>query len=44
MSSLTLAQANQIIAAALARAREAGYQPMGIVVLDESGNLKAYAP
>ncbi len=43
MSSLTLAQANQIVAAALARAREAGYQPMGIVVLDESGNLKAYA-
>jgi uncharacterized protein GlcG (DUF336 family) len=43
MPSLTLAQANQIIAAALAKSREAGYQPMGIAVLDEAGNLKAFA-
>jgi len=43
MSSLTLAQANQIITAALARAREAGYKPMGIVVLDEGGAVKAFA-
>lgn len=43
MQSLTLAQANQIIAAALARSREAGYKPMGIAVLDAAGNLKAFA-
>ena len=43
MSSLTLAQANQIIAAALARSKEAGYKPMAVAVLDEAGNLKAFA-
>lgn len=43
MSSLTLAQANQIITAALAKSREAGYMPMGIAVLDEGGALKAFA-
>jgi uncharacterized protein GlcG (DUF336 family) len=43
MSHLTLAQANQIITAALAKSKEAGYQPMGVAVLDESGNLKAFA-
>ena len=43
MSALTLAQANLIISTALARARACGYKPMGIVVLDEAGNLKAYA-
>jgi uncharacterized protein GlcG (DUF336 family) len=43
MSSLTLAQANTIIASALAKARESGFLPMGIAVLDASGNLKAYA-
>jgi uncharacterized protein GlcG (DUF336 family) len=43
MSSLTLAQANQIITAALAKSREAGYKPMGIAVLDEGGGLKAFA-
>ena len=41
--SLTLAQANQIISAALATSREAGYKPMGIAVLDEGGALKAFA-
>jgi len=41
--SLTLAQANQIISAALAKSREAGYRPMGIAVLDEGGALKAFA-
>ena len=40
---LTLAQANQIITAALAKSREAGYKPMGIAVLDEGGALKAFA-
>jgi uncharacterized protein GlcG (DUF336 family) len=43
MSTLTLAHANQIITAALARSREAGYRPMGIAVLDEGGALKAFA-
>lgn len=43
MTRLTLQQANQIIAAALAASKEAGYQPMGIAVLDASGNLKAFA-
>lgn len=43
MSTLTLAQANQIITAALAKSKASGYKPMGIVVLDDSGNLKAFA-
>lgn len=38
---LTLAQANQIIAAALARSDESGYKSMAVVVLDEAGHLKA---
>jgi uncharacterized protein GlcG (DUF336 family) len=40
---LTLQQANQIITAALAKSKESGYKPMGIAVLDASGNLKAFA-
>jgi uncharacterized protein GlcG (DUF336 family) len=43
MTQLTLQQANQIIAAALAKSKESGYQPMGIAVLDASGSLKAFA-
>jgi uncharacterized protein GlcG (DUF336 family) len=43
MSELTLAQANTIISAALAQSKTAGYKPMGIAVLDASGNLKAFA-
>jgi uncharacterized protein GlcG (DUF336 family) len=43
MPSLTLAQANQILAAAVANARSSGYKPMGIAVLDDAGNLKAFA-
>ena len=43
MSELTLAQANTIIATALAHSKTAGYKPMGIAVLDASGNLKAFA-
>jgi uncharacterized protein GlcG (DUF336 family) len=43
MTQLTLAQASQIITAALAKSKEAGYQPMGIAVLDAAGNLKAFA-
>lgn len=41
MSALTLEQANRIIAAALAKSKEKGYKPMGVVVLDESGNVKS---
>ena len=43
MSSLTLAQATTIITAALAKSKEALYKPMGVAVLDEAGNLKAFA-
>ena len=43
MSTLSLAQAHQIINAALAQSKEFGYKPMGIAVLDEAGNLKAFA-
>ena len=43
MTQLTLAQANTIIEAALKKSKEAGYKPMGIAVLDASGNLKAFA-
>lgn len=41
--SLTLDQAQHIITAALAKSKEMGYQPMGVAVLDASGNLKAFA-
>ena len=41
--SLTLAQAQTILGAAIAAARTANYKPMGIAVLDASGNLKAFA-
>ena len=40
---ITLQQANQIITTALAKSKESGYQPMGIAVVDASGNLKAFA-
>ncbi len=43
MTALTLALAQQIITGALAQSKQSGYQPMGIAVLDESGNLKAFA-
>ncbi|MDE2617329.1 MAG: heme-binding protein [Burkholderiales bacterium] len=43
MQTLTLAQAQQILAGALAHSKAAGYKPMGVVVLDEAGHLKAYA-
>lgn len=41
MSSLTLAQANELLTAALAAARVAGHAPMAVVVLDDAGHLKA---
>jgi uncharacterized protein GlcG (DUF336 family) len=43
VSSLTLQQAQTIIDAALKKSKEAGYQPMGIAVLDAAGHLKAFA-
>jgi len=39
--SLTLKQANAIIEASLAKAREMKIKPLAVVVLDESGNVKA---
>lgn len=42
MASLTLEQAQRIIAGALARSREQGFKPMGIAVVDESGNLTSF--
>ena len=41
MTRLTLQQANQIIEGALAKAREMKLKPLGVVVLDESGHLRA---
>ena len=41
MPKLTLQQANKIIEGALAKAREMKIKPLGVVVLDESGHLKA---
>ncbi|MGE0417414.1 MAG: heme-binding protein [Acetobacteraceae bacterium] len=43
MSQLTLAQAQTIVTAALAHARAKNFAPMGVVVLDARGVLKAYA-
>ncbi len=42
MNQLTLEQANQIIQGARAAARAANYKPMGIAVLDASGQLVAF--
>jgi uncharacterized protein GlcG (DUF336 family) len=41
MSGITLTQANRIIEAALSTARAKQYRPMAVVVLDESGNVRA---
>ena len=41
MPTLTLAQANQIVAKALEKARAMKIKPVTVVVLDESGYLKA---
>lgn len=41
MSTLTLPQANTIIAAAMEAANSAGYRPMSVVALDASGHLVA---
>jgi len=39
--NLTLKQANTLIEAALAKAREMKIKPLAVVVLDDSGNVKA---
>lgn len=41
MNTLSLAQANTIITVALAKARESGFKPMAVVVVDESGNVRS---
>ena len=41
MPALTLAQANQIIAAALAQSQTSAYKPMAVVVLDDAGHVKS---
>jgi len=41
MNGITLTQANRIIEAALSTARAKQYRPMTVVVLDESGNVRA---
>ena len=41
MSKLTLQQANGIIGAALAAARQKSYRAMAVVVLDEAGHVRA---
>jgi uncharacterized protein GlcG (DUF336 family) len=43
MTVLNLATAQKIIDAALAHSQAQGYKPMGLAVLDESGQLKAFA-
>ena len=39
--ALTLEQANLIIASALEASERAGYPPMAVVVLDDSGHIKS---
>src|ERR1700737_3427952 len=41
MSGITLVQANSIIEAAPSTARAKQFRPMAVVVLDESGNVRA---
>ncbi|MFZ4285662.1 GlcG/HbpS family heme-binding protein [Variovorax sp. HJSM1_2] len=43
MTTLTLAQAQTILSAALAQSKTSGYKPMAVAVLDEAGHLKAFA-
>jgi uncharacterized protein GlcG (DUF336 family) len=41
MTALTLQQAQTLITSALAEARAQGYKPMGVVVIDAAGQVKA---
>jgi len=43
MNPLTLLQAQTLISAALKEARAQGYKPMGVVVVDSAGQVKAMA-
>lgn len=43
MSALTFQQAHGLISAAFAAARAKGYKPMGLVVVDAAGQIKAAA-
>jgi uncharacterized protein GlcG (DUF336 family) len=43
MTALTLQQAQRLIGAALAEARAQNYKPMGVVVVDAAGQVKALA-
>lgn len=43
METLTLDQANRVVAAALQAARRDGLRPMALVVLDEAGQVKLIA-
>lgn len=43
MTVLSLTTAQKIIEAALAHSKAQGYKPMGIALLDEAGQLKAFA-
>jgi uncharacterized protein GlcG (DUF336 family) len=43
MNTLTLDQAQRIVAAAIQAARKANFQPMGIAVLDAAGQVITYA-
>jgi uncharacterized protein GlcG (DUF336 family) len=43
MTALTLQQAQTLITSALAEARAQGYKPMGVVVVDAAGQVKALA-
>ena len=43
MSSISLAQAQKLIAGALAVARQKGYKPMGVVVVDTAAQAIAFA-
>ncbi len=43
MSTLTLTQARSLIDAALAAARQAGFKPMGVVVVDAAAQVVACA-
>ncbi len=42
MRAITLEQANTIIEAALARARELELKPLSVIVLDAGGRVKAF--
>lgn len=42
MANLTLVKANRMIKAAFAKADELGLKPLGVVVFDDGGNLKAF--